>query len=71
MGLMILDPNNQGGHQIGVLPEKGQEYKAVRIFGKDSVFVRIQDASHGPHHQEIACENGYSGSARCRNAESE
>jgi len=36
MGLMILDPNNQGGHQIGVLPEKGQEYKAVRIFWKDS-----------------------------------
>ena len=34
MGLMILDPNNQGGHQIGVLPEKGQEYKAVRISGR-------------------------------------
>jgi len=33
---MVLDPNNDRGHQIDVIPEKGQEYQAVRIFGKDS-----------------------------------
>jgi hypothetical protein len=35
MGFMVLDPNNDRGHQIDVTPEKGQEYQAVRIFGKD------------------------------------
>jgi len=35
MGFMVLDPNNDRGHQIDVIPEKGQEYQAVRIFGKD------------------------------------
>jgi len=33
---MVLDPNNDRGHQIDVIPEKGQEYQAVRIFGKDT-----------------------------------
>jgi hypothetical protein len=36
MGFMVLDPNNDRGHQIDVIPEKGQEYQAVRIFGKDT-----------------------------------
>ena len=39
MGFMVLDPlrqNNDRGHQIDVTPEKGQEYQAVRIFGKDN-----------------------------------
>ena len=35
MGFMDLDPNNDRGHQIDVVLEKGQEYQAVRIFGKD------------------------------------
>jgi hypothetical protein len=35
MGFMVLDPNNDRGHQIDVIPEKGQEYQAVPIFGKD------------------------------------
>jgi hypothetical protein len=38
MGFMVLDPNNDRGHQIDVTPEKGQEYQAVRIFGKDTDF---------------------------------
>jgi len=37
MGFMVLDPNNDRGHQIDIIPEKGQEYQAVRIFGKDSL----------------------------------
>jgi len=37
MGCMVLDPNNDRGHQIDVTPEKGQEYQAVRIFGKDNL----------------------------------
>ena len=36
MGFMFLDPNNDRGHQIDVASEKGQEYQAVRIFGKDN-----------------------------------
>ena len=40
MGFMILDPNNDRGHQIDVIPEKGQEYQAVRIFGKDRAIIR-------------------------------
>jgi len=36
MGFMVLDANNDRGHQIDVASEKGQEYQAVRIFGKDS-----------------------------------
>ena len=36
MGFMILDPNNDRGHQIDVASEKGQEYQGVRIFGKDT-----------------------------------
>ena len=36
MGFMVLDPNNDRGHQIDVASEKGQEYQAVRIFGKDT-----------------------------------
>ena len=39
-GFMVLDPNNDRGHQIDVIPEKGQEYQAVRIFGKDRLNVR-------------------------------
>jgi hypothetical protein len=35
MGFMVLEPNNDRGHQIDVIPEKGQEYQAVHIFGKD------------------------------------
>jgi hypothetical protein len=35
MGFIVLDPNNDRGHQIDIIPEKGQEYQAVRIFGKD------------------------------------
>jgi hypothetical protein len=35
MGFMVLDPNNDRGHQIDGTSEKGQEYQAVRIFGKD------------------------------------
>jgi hypothetical protein len=35
MGFMVLDPNNDRGHQIDGVSEKGQEYQAVRIFGKD------------------------------------
>jgi len=40
MGFMVLDPNNGRGHQIDGISEtgisvKGQEYQAVRIFGKD------------------------------------
>jgi len=36
MGFMVLDPNNDRGHQIDGVSEKGQEYQAVRIFGKDN-----------------------------------
>jgi hypothetical protein len=36
MGFMVLDPNNDRGHQIDGTSEKGQEYQAVPIFGKDS-----------------------------------
>ncbi len=36
MGFMVLDPNNDRGHQIDVIPEKDQGYQAVRIFGKDN-----------------------------------
>jgi hypothetical protein len=36
MGFMVLDPNNDRGHQVDVAPEKDQEYQTVRIFGKDS-----------------------------------
>jgi hypothetical protein len=36
MGFMVLDPNNDRGHKIDVIPEKGQEYQAVCIFGKDN-----------------------------------
>jgi len=32
MVFMVLDPNNDRGHQIDVIAEKGQEYQAVRIF---------------------------------------
>jgi hypothetical protein len=35
MGFMVLDPDNDRGHQIDGVSEKGQEYQAVRIFGKD------------------------------------
>jgi hypothetical protein len=35
MGFMVRDPNNDREHQIDVIPEKGQEYQAVRFFGKD------------------------------------
>ena len=35
MGFMVLDPNNNRGHQIDGASEKGQKYQAVRIFGKD------------------------------------
>jgi len=34
---MVLDPNNDRGQQIDGVSEKGQEYQAVRIFGKDSL----------------------------------
>ena len=37
MGFMVLDPNNDRGHQIDGVSEKGQEYQAVRIFGKDNL----------------------------------
>jgi hypothetical protein len=37
---MVLDPNNDRGHQIDVIPEKGQEYQAVRIFGKDNTTTK-------------------------------
>ena len=37
MGFMVLDPNNDRGHQVDGVSEKGQEYQAVRIFGKDSM----------------------------------
>ena len=49
MGLMVLDPNNDRGHQIHGTSEKGQEYQAVRIFGKDSygVVVRIAAGTDG------------------------
>ena len=40
MGFMVLDPNNDRGHQIDGVSEKGQEYQAVRIFGKDNL-VRV------------------------------
>jgi hypothetical protein len=39
MGFMVLDPNNDRGHQIDGVSEKGQEYQAVRIFGKDSMQI--------------------------------
>ena len=35
MDFMVLDPNNDRGQQIDGVSEKGQEYQAVRIFGKD------------------------------------
>jgi hypothetical protein len=35
---MVLDPNNDRGHQIDVASEKGQEYQAARIFEKDNLF---------------------------------
>ena len=35
MGFMVLDPTNDRGHQIDGASKKGQEYQAVRIFGKD------------------------------------
>jgi hypothetical protein len=38
MGFMVLDPNNDRGHQTDAASEKGKEYQAVRIFGKDSRF---------------------------------
>ena len=38
MGFMVLDPNNDRGHPIDGVSEKGQEYQTVRIFGKDNVF---------------------------------
>jgi hypothetical protein len=37
MGIMVLDPNNDRGHQIDGVSEKDQEYQAVRIFGKDKL----------------------------------
>jgi len=39
---MVLDPNNDRGHQIDVASEKGQEYQAVRIFGKDSMRGQVE-----------------------------
>jgi hypothetical protein len=44
MGFMVLDPNNDRGHQIDGTSEKGQEYQAVRIFGKDT-YVYQMDCS--------------------------
>jgi hypothetical protein len=41
MGFMVLDPNNDRGHKIDVIPEKGQEYQAVPIFGKDKLLAVI------------------------------
>jgi hypothetical protein len=41
---MVLDPNNDRGHQIDVIPEKDQEYQAVPIFGKDT-YVYQMDCS--------------------------
>jgi hypothetical protein len=40
MGFMVRDPNNDREHQIDVIPEKGQEYQAVRFFGKDNAVSR-------------------------------
>jgi len=42
MGFMVLDPNNDRGHQIDGVSEKGQEYQAVRIFGKDNMEKRFR-----------------------------
>jgi len=39
---MILDPNNDRGHQIDGVSEKGQEYQAVRIFGKDTSGISLR-----------------------------
>ena len=46
MGFMVLDPNNDRGHQIDGASEKGQEYQAVRIFGKDRKYQLI--TQHNP-----------------------
>jgi integrase len=56
MGFLVLDTNNDRGHQIDVIPEKGQEYQAVPIFGKDTwrkarkraglPEVRVHDLKH-------------------------
>jgi len=35
---MVLDPNNDRGQEIDGVSEKGQEYQAVRIFGKDKLY---------------------------------
>jgi hypothetical protein len=43
MGFIVLDPNNDRGHKIDVTPEKGQEYQAVRIFGKDNINRNVAD----------------------------
>jgi hypothetical protein len=40
MGFMVLDPlgsNDDLGFHIDVAPEKGQDYQAVRIIGKDTL----------------------------------
>jgi hypothetical protein len=34
---IFLGNSNERGYQIDVAPEKGQEYQAVRIFGKDNL----------------------------------
>jgi hypothetical protein len=42
MGFMVLDPNNDRGHKIDVIPEKGQEYQAAPIFGKDNINRQVE-----------------------------
>jgi len=46
MGFMVLNPNNYSGHQTDVASEKGQEYQAVRIFGKDKFEVCFADLAN-------------------------
>jgi hypothetical protein len=53
MGFIVLDPNNDRGHKIDVIPEKGKEYQAVRIFGKDSI-VRQHNAVVIPSLSEMS-----------------
>jgi hypothetical protein len=46
MGFMVLAPNNNRGHQIDVIPEKDQEYQAVRVFGKDRCHLSMAMAHY-------------------------
>jgi hypothetical protein len=53
---MVLGPNNDRGHKIDVILGKGQEYQAVRIFGKDSLFFNPEI---GPCQKYLTCRVGF------------